>query len=133
MIGILNGRWLPRVGLCALLSVAIDAGIALSQPPSQEALTWTGLLAPYSAGAPLPEGYRIDALCPGSSHDVIIMAGRPTDHATIEIHILPRGQWNGIRESQSFGIGYETPHSAAAAREAVTEFVAGVIRSRDHG
>jgi hypothetical protein len=58
---------------------------------------------------------------------------RSADAAAPEYHVLPRVCWPDLRESQSFGIGYETPRSPATQREAVTEVLAETIRSRDHG
>ena len=60
---------------------------------------------------------------------------RPEDSAHVEVHAIRRGQWAGVPESESFGIGYEIPHSSAsiAEDEAVTRALADIIRQRDHG
>src|SRR5262249_8819671 len=77
----------------------------------------------------------IDGVGHGAEHDVVIRIKRPSDSATIEVHVLPRGHWTGVRESQSFGIAYEVTRSSAAVMdcEAITEVLAETIRSRDHG
>ena len=133
---LLDGNRPRRVyvaGAALLIAVAVLA-VWLEQRGSQ-AVSWESLLAPYSQGTPLPDRFRIEKIRRGSLNDVIIFVDRPGDTATIEVHVLPRGRWTGIRESQSFGIAYETPHSSASEpeREAVTEALAQAIRSRDHG
>jgi hypothetical protein len=128
------GGVVRRIG--AARAVLLAGVAALCLPPGRwgvEPLSWESLLAPYSRGAPLPEGFRIDAIRRGSENDVVILAGRSADAATVEVHVLQRGRWAGVRESQSYGIGYETPRSTAAARESVTEAIAQAIRSRDRG
>jgi hypothetical protein len=96
-------------------------------------LTWESLLAPYSTGAELPDGFRIGRVRCGLDNDIVISAERARDAAAVEVHVLPRGRWPGVRESQSFGIGYETQRSDASARESVTEALAQAIRAHDRG
>jgi hypothetical protein len=123
--------------VCIAAGAALLAGIAaLGLPPQRSAgepISWESLLAPYSLGAPLPDGFRIGGIRRGPGNDVIVFVDRPGDRAAIELHVLSRGRWTGVRESQSFGIGYETPHSSAPEREAITEVLAETIRSHDHG
>jgi hypothetical protein len=103
--------------------------------PKQEALSWEGLLMPYSQGEPLPGGFRVADIRRGPWNDVLIAVDRPGDTAAIDVHVLPRGRWTSVRESHSFAIGYEIPRSSAtdAEREAVTEALAQAIRARDRG
>ncbi len=123
--------------LCWAAGVALLVGMAaLITPPmrwSGSAVSWQSLLAPYGAGTPLPDGFRIDAIRRGGVNDVVLSVVRPDGSAAAEVHVLPRGCWSGIRESQSFGIGYETPHSPAPEREGIAEALAQAIRSRDRG
>ena len=100
---------------------------------AHRATSWEALLAPYSEGAPLPDGFRVQAIRRGATNEVVLAVGRPGEPPGVEVHLLPRGCWPGVRESRSFGIGYETPRSPAAQREAITEAVAETIRSRDEG
>ena len=109
---------------------------ALVAPPLQwntDATSWETLLAPYTTGTPLPDGFRISDIRRGGVNDVVVSVVRPDGSPAAEVHVLPRGCWGDIRESQSFGIGYETPHSPAPEREAITEAMAQAIRSRDRG
>jgi hypothetical protein len=110
--------------------------IGLTVGPAQvenASIAWETLLAPYSQGAELPDGFRLGRVRCGPDNDIVISAERPRDSAAVEVHVLPRGRWPGIRESQSFGIGYETQRSDASGREAVTEALAQAIRSHDRG
>lgn len=95
-------------------------------------VSWEHLLTPYSQGEPLPDGFHIAAIRRGAG-DVVVDVVHPADGAAVEVHILPRGRWPGVRESQSFGIAYETPRSPAPQREQITELLAETLRARDHG
>src|SRR6516165_5782492 len=99
----------PAPVLCWVAGVALLVGMAaLVIPPLQwsgGAVSWQSLLAPYAGGTPLPEGFRIDAIRRGGVNDVVISVVRPDGSAAAEVHVLPRGCWSDIRESQSFGIG----------------------------
>lgn len=120
---------LRGVAVLSLLGVLV----ALAVSVRREAPSWQTLLAPYSDGALLPHGFRIDAMRRGGGNDVVLEVRRARDGAAVEVHLLPRGRWPGIRESASFGIGYETPRSPAAEREVVTEALAAAVRARDPG
>jgi hypothetical protein len=110
------------------------AALLVSPPSGSEAVSWESLLAPYSQGTPLPGGFRIAEIRRGSANDVVVLVRRREDpDAAVEVHVLPRGRWPGVRESQSFSVGYETPRSPAREREEVTELLAETIRSRDRG
>jgi hypothetical protein len=118
-------------------AAALIAGVALltwSPRSASDGVTWDDLLAPYSHGAPLPNGFRVERIF-RARNDVVVSAQRPEDSAHVEVHVIRRGQWTGVLESESFGIGYEIPHSSAsiAEDEAVTRALADVIRQRDHG
>ncbi|MGH7788056.1 MAG: hypothetical protein ACRERC_14385, partial [Candidatus Binatia bacterium] len=123
-----------RVRLAALACL-LAGGAALLWPPrpAPGGPTWAALLAPYSQGAPVADGFRIAAVQFGAAHGLVLSLHRDGDAAAVEVHLLPRGVWTGIRESASFGIGYETARSPAPQREAVTEALAQAIRQRDAG
>jgi len=124
-------RYPVAAGMALLIGVA-----ALALPPEwarTATISWEALLAPYSRGAALPDGFRIDTLGRGPGNDVMLRVRRPGEAAGIEVHILARGRWTDVRESRSFGIAYETPHSPAAEREAITEVLAETLRAHDPG
>ena len=129
-----SSRPLRLRGAAALaLLIGIAALAAQAGRIPREPLSWDALLAPYSTGTPLPDGFRLDAIQRGAGNDVVISIRRPGDGATVEVHVLPRGRWSSIRETASFGIGYETPHSSADEREAITELLAATVRAHDRG
>lgn len=119
---------LARIALLATLVVLAGPRANAAGAPA----SWDELLAPYSHGAPLPGGFRIDGVCYGTENDVVIAVQRD-DGATAEVHVLLRGRWQGIRETRSFGVGYESGRSPAAERDAITEALAETIRARDLG
>lgn len=121
----------PLRGAALLLLILSLAATAV--PDGRQALTWRALLAPYSHGAPLAGEFRVVAMRRGSDNDVVLDVRRAADGAAVEVHILARGRWPGVRESASFGIAYETPRSPAAEREAVTAALAEALRARDPG
>jgi len=116
------------------VALAIGA-LALAIPPSPvgEPTTWESLLAPYSTGAPLPDGFRVQEIRRGPDNGIVIAVRRPADGAAVEVLVVERGRWKSVHESQSFTIDYELPHSPAAERDTITAFLAATIRSRDHG
>ncbi len=121
---------------CAASAAALLIGMAAlaASEPTASDVSWESLLAPYSHGDALPEGFRIDTIRRGAGNDIVIELRRLADEEVgVEVHVVRRGLWPGIRESQSFGIGYETPRSPAPQRELVTEALAEAIRSRDRG
>jgi hypothetical protein len=132
-----DGSFHRARALCWAAAVALLVGMAALVAPlpqwSDSAVSWETLLAPYAAGTPLPEGFRIDLIRRGDVNDVVVSVVRPDGSGAAEVHVLPRGCWSGIRESQSFGIGYETPRSPAPERDAIVEALAEAIRSRDRG
>jgi hypothetical protein len=122
--------------LCGAGAAALLIGIAALAAPldwPQESTSWDDLLAPYSTGAPLAGSFRIAGIRRGSENDVVISVVRVADGATVQVHVVPRGRWKGVRESLSFGVGYETPHSTAAERDAVTAALFEAIRAHDRG
>ena len=97
--------------------------------------TWTSLLTPYAPGREVARGYVLDAPRRGNEHDVTFRAVRPGDHAQVTVHVLDRGRWQGVRETRSFGIAWEAPHTTAPREdaEAVTEALARALRAHDPG
>lgn len=117
-----------------MLALLVGA-MALAVPPGTrgEPTTWETLLAPYSTGAPLPDGFRIREIRRGPDNGVVVAVERGADGATVEVLVVARGRWKSVHESASFTIDYELPHSSAAERDAVTALLAETIRARDHG
>lgn len=109
--------------------------VALLVPPNPfgDRPTFETLLAPYSAGAPLLQGFRIEGIHRGPDNGVVVSVRRPDDGAAVEVLIVERGRWQSVHTSRSFTIDYELPRSPAAERDAVTAFIAETIRARDHG
>ncbi|MEO6025728.1 MAG: hypothetical protein ABIR79_02530, partial [Candidatus Binatia bacterium] len=116
------------------LALAIGA-VVLAIPGSSvgEPTSWESLLAPYSTGAPLPDGFRVQEIRRGPDNGIVISVRRPDGGAAVEVLVVERGRWKSVHESQSFTIDYELPHSPAAEREVITALLAETIRSRDHG
>jgi hypothetical protein len=113
--------------LIGLLALAVPPHPFGGQP------TWETLLAPYSTGAPLPEGFRVQEIRRGADNGVVISVRRPADGAEIEVVVVERGRWTSVHQSQSFTIDYELPRSQAAERDVITALLADTIRSRDSG
>jgi hypothetical protein len=113
--------------LIGVVALALPSHLLGARP------TWETLLAPYSTGAPLPQGFRVEGIHRGPDNGVVVSVRRPDDGAAVEVLVVERGRWKSVQESRSFTIDYELPRSSAAEREAVTAFVAATIRSRDTG
>lgn len=134
---------MPRryASVCAGILLALAALAALLWPaaavPHRPSLE--DLLAPLAVGQPVAQGFHLAPPRRGEEHDVVLLArrsatpGAPAAH--VEIHLLDRGRWQGIRETASFGVGYEIPRSSAGSADcdAVTEAVAAAIRANDPG
>lgn len=120
------------------LGVAL-AGLALVLAwPSSAASrgrSWEDVLAPLAVGGVVRD-HEITALRRGEEHDVVLtLRRRSGEGGDIEVHILERGRWSGIRETRSFGVAYEAPRSSASVPEceAVTEEIAAAVRENDPG
>ena len=100
-------------------------------------LTLPDLLAPLGPGSELAEGYVLSFPHRGEEHDIQLQARRTRDGVTtvVELHILDRGRWSDIRETEHYGVAWELPRSTAARSEseAVAEQLAQVIRRNDVG
>lgn len=121
-----------RWGVSGLL-VAGCAALLLGQLWATPSATWQSLLAPLSSGAPLPAGFVVTEIRRGPRHDVVVAIVRPSDGATVEVHIAARGRWPDVIDTTSFGVGYESNHSTAAERVEVTAAVAEALRKNDSG
>ena len=120
-------RLLPRVLLLAAL-----AGCSAREPPST---TWRSLVAPLAPGREVARGYVLSAPARGHERDVVFRATRASDGSAVEVHVVARGQWSGVRETRSFGVAWEEPRSRAPRddAEAVTEALRAAIARNDHG
>jgi hypothetical protein len=128
--------WTPRLSSAAAGLILLVAVVAVAVSANWSAgtrVSWENLLAPYSKGTPLPDGFRISEIRRGPRNDVVVTVERPEDGAAVEVHVAQRGQWPGVLESESFGIGYEELHSPAVERAAVTKVLADAIREHDGG
>lgn len=113
----------------------VSATFLLWPPPAKpRTVTWEDLLLPLSPGAHITRGYVLSLPRRGEERDVVFMARRD-DGAHVEVHVIDKGQWSGVRETKSFGVGYETPRSQASTDdlEAVTETIADHLRANDIG
>ena len=127
----------------ALVGVVLGGAVLLGWPAPRApaATTWRALLAPLTAGAEVTPGYVLSEPRLEPSGHIVLVARRPAeltggrDAASVEIHVVPRGEWAGIRETRSFGVAYEVPrsHAPRADCEAVAEAVAVAIRASDTG
>lgn len=122
-----------RIMIGALFCVAL--GVLALPRPGYFSVDWRSLLSPYSEGAPLPLGFTLEGTERGTGNEIVLTCRRAADGAVVQIVILSKGRWSGIRESTSFGIAYEISGSSAARAESelVTEAVANTIRLRDTG
>jgi len=133
----LRTRWQPI--LLACLSIAIATFLLWPDAAKPRSITWEQLLLPLVPGSQITRGYTLSQPRRGEEHDVIFTAKRDDPSfgspSRIEVHIVDKGQWSGIRETKSFGVAYETPRSSAATEdlEAVTETIANHLRSNDSG
>jgi len=115
----------------ALWLVRPEAASSPAAAPSIE-----DLIAPLTIGSVVARGYALSPPRRGEEHDVVLTARRiEGDGPKVELHILDKGRWSGIRETRSFGIAYEAPRSAATKEdcEAVTEALASAVRANDAG
>ncbi|MFO0590360.1 MAG: glycosyltransferase family 39 protein [Polyangiaceae bacterium] len=121
----------PATGI---LLVALAALLAWPPTGTLRARTWEDLLSPLGPGRPV-QGFEITALRRGEEHDVVLTLRRASPEGAVEVHILDRGRWKGIRETDSFGVAYESPQSTSSIPEceAVTEAIAGAVRDNDRG
>lgn len=108
-------------------------------PAKPRTITWEDLLLPLIPGGHIARGYTLSAPRRGEERDVIFTARRDDTTfgtpARIEVHVVDKGQWPGIRETKSFGVAYETPRSKALPEdlETVTDVIANHLRANDIG
>ncbi|MDI1481658.1 hypothetical protein [Polyangium sp. y55x31] len=108
-------------------------------PDGQRKVAWEDLVLPLAPGAVVARGYHLSPPRRGEEHDVVFTARReagPEGPAgRIELHVVDRGRWPGVRETKSFGVAYETPRSQAPIEEleAVTQALRDAIDRNDTG
>lgn len=127
----------------ALLFLAAAALLLLPAAPSQRQVCWDDLIAPLGVGLPVTRGYVLSPPRRGDGHDIAYVARRdpgPTGPAArIEVHVVDRGQWVGVAETPSFGVGWEEPpvgSLVSASRDdmrAVRDTLAEAIARNDSG
>lgn len=119
-------RLVPFVLVAALLGCA-----GRHEPPGP---SWPALLAPLATGREVTRGYVLRAPARGHEDDVVFRAERP-DGRLVEVHVVARGQWRGVRETRSFGVAWEEPRTRAprADAEAVTAALHAAIAAHDRG
>ncbi len=128
--------WIRGIG--ALVAAALAVLLARPEPPVTPP-TWESILAPYAVGAPVVRGYRLMPLRRGEEHDVVMIArrddGPDSSSGQVEVHVVDRGRWSGVRETPSFGVAYETPRSSAAPEDsaAVSAALADAVQAHDPG
>ncbi|MCA9597714.1 MAG: hypothetical protein KC776_30585 [Myxococcales bacterium] len=99
--------------------------LALAWPRARaRGWAWSDLGAPVA-------GYRLSPPRRGQEHDVVFVASRGDEH--IELHVVPKGQWQDVLETPSFGVDFEEPRSKAPDAGAVTRAFAERVRARDPG
>ncbi len=118
-----------RAPACVVLALALTAcgGDART-------LAWPTLLEPLRVGAEVSRGYVLAAPTRGSEHDLVLRAVAPSG-AQVEVHVLDRGRWSGVRETRSYGVAWEEPHTTAPRddAEAVTARITDALAAHDHG
>jgi hypothetical protein len=125
--------------LLALVSLVAAMILLWPDPAKPQTVTWETLLLPLVPGGHITRGYVLSPPRRGEERDVVFTARRDDAKlgpaARVEVHIVDKGQWSGIRETKSFGVAYETPRSQAPTEdlEAVTEAVANHLRANDVG
>lgn len=106
-------------------------------PVSRSTTQLASLIAPLTFGAEIIPGYVLGLPHRGEAHDIVVQARRSVSGRAevVELHVLDRGRWSGVRESASYGIAYEVPKTTASPSDAarVTEAFARAIRSHDRG
>ena len=139
-----GGRWSSSVRLAAsLLLLGLAAALLVPAAPPARRSAWEDLIAPFAVGLPVTRGYVLSPPRRGEAHDVIYIARRDAGPAgpvgRVEVRILDRGQWSGIAETRSFGIGWEVAPagsmvpSPADDAHAITEALANAIAHHDTG
>jgi hypothetical protein len=128
--------WLQRVlahryarvvaGALAVIVLGVVAGTSAARSPG---ISWAELVEV----GPREDGWTVSPAERGSEHDVVFIVRRASVH--VEVHVVPRGMWEGVQETPSFGVGYETPRTTATPEEAagVTAWFAAGIARRDTG
>ncbi len=131
----LNDRWerwlshrvTPIVALAASV-LTLVASVATT-PAHDDHACWAELVP----SGPRADGWSVSRPERGSEGDVVFVVRRGAEH--VEVHVVPRGQWDDVVETASFGVGYEVPRTTASASDAaaVTAWFAAELRARDTG
>lgn len=115
-------RWALGIAAVALVLFAL-------RPPDASGPAWSELVR---SGA-RDDGWSVSPPHRGAEHDVFFEVTRGP--STVEIHVVPRGQWEGVVETRSFGVAYETQRTTASneASASVVQSLAAELTPRDDG
>jgi hypothetical protein len=127
----------------SLLLLAVAALLLVPAAPAPRRVVWDDLIAPLGVGLPVTRGYVLSPPRRGEGHDVVYVARREPGPvgpaARVEVHVLDRGQWSGVPETRSFGIGWEASPVGSVGgaspddARAVTDTLVAAIAKNDSG
>ncbi|MDC3957221.1 hypothetical protein KEG38_25400 [Polyangium jinanense] len=125
--------------LLAVTSLLTASLLLWPETKALRLVTWEDLVHPLAPGAVVARGYHLSPPRRGEEQDVVFTARREAGPdgpgGRIELHVVDRGRWPGVRETKSFGVAYETPRSQAPIEdlEAVTQALRDAIDRNDTG
>ena len=141
MLDVSGGSAPIRVAVALLL--ASVAAFLLAPGAAVSKLSWDDLIAPLATGLPVTRGYVLSPPHRGEGHDVVWTARRDSGPAgpaaRVEVHVVDRGQWSGVADTQSFTIAWEVLPSGALRvgtaddARAVSSVLADAIARNDTG
>lgn len=133
----LAGRPAARWTLAVVATGALVASVLPRGQTDEREASWSRLIVPLAEGEIVHDGYVLSRPRRGEEHDVVFSAVRRAAGAVerVEVHVVARGQWEGVRETRSFGVAYEAPRSSAPEEDlrAVTSALAQAIDGNDPG
>lgn len=120
------------VSVAAFIAIATLLLVGLTVR-DERAPSLDDLVAPLRPGASVVPGYLLGAARRGDEGDVVLTVAPPTGAPAVEIHILDRGRWEGIGESQRYGVAYESPrtHADEATAVAVVDAILARVRANE--
>lgn len=117
-----------------LVRTAFLLAVAGCAPFPTPRTTWHALVSPYAPGREVLRGYMLRPPRRGHEHDVVFRVEHP-DGRHVEVHVVARGQWSGVRETRSFGVAWEVPRTRAPRddAEAITAALHRALARNDPG